>query len=97
MTAEQSKQEYIITESQIKDIEEHGWMDAYITLDKVRSHPVPEQSEQGKLLGNLIEHCDQLVKDAKEEQNFRPKDVIDAALYIKEKLLELRDNQYKDK
>jgi len=36
--------QYIITEEQIANIEEHGWIDAFHTLDQVRSHPY--QSER---------------------------------------------------
>jgi hypothetical protein len=52
-----------------------------------------EQEIREKVLNNLILHCKQLVKDAKEEENFKPKDAIDAALYIKEGLESLRSKQ----
>jgi hypothetical protein len=37
--------QYIITEEQITKIENHGWIDAFIILEQVRSHPYQSEWE----------------------------------------------------
>ena len=51
---------YIITEEQIANIEEHGWIDAFHTLDQVRSHPYQSEREfdESNNRGYRCIHCE---------------------------------------
>ena len=61
--------QYIITEEQIANIEEHGWIDAFHTLDQVRSHPY--QSERDKVLDEMLAALQNEGMAAWEERGYR--------------------------
>jgi hypothetical protein len=50
--------QYIITEEQIVSIEEHGWIDAFHTLDQVRSRPYQSERDIEQLKKAIVEVLD---------------------------------------
>jgi len=53
--------QYIITEEQIANIEEHGWIDAFHTLDQVRSHPYQSERDNVRFTEKELLHINTIL------------------------------------